>query len=48
MQALKITLAIIAIMITIIAVAGFYKFNYLANQAGYDVDGNKIKVINNN
>ncbi len=48
MKALKITLTTIAIILLIIASAGFYKFNYLANQAGYDIDGNKITTINNN
>ncbi len=47
MKALKITLATIAIIVFMIALAGMYKFNYLANQAGYDVDGNKITTINN-
>ncbi len=47
MKKLKITLTTIAIIVFIIACAGFYKFNYLANQAGYDVDGNKITTINN-
>ena len=30
--------------ILIISLAGIYKFNYLANLPGYDVDGNKIKI----
>ena len=29
--------------ILIIGLAGIYKFNYLANSPGYDVDGNKLK-----
>jgi hypothetical protein len=31
------------IIVVLIVFAGMYKFNYLANQKGYDVDGNKIK-----
>ena len=30
--------------ILIISLAGIYKFNYLANSPGYDVDGNQIKT----
>jgi len=30
----------------IIVLAGIYKFNYLASKSGYNVDGNKIKMIN--
>ena len=33
----------IAAVIFMVIIAGMYKFNYLANQPGYDVDGNKIK-----
>lgn len=32
-------------IIALVAIAGMYKFNYLANQPGYDVDGNKIKTL---
>lgn len=28
----------------LIILAGMYKFNYLANKEGYDVDGNRIKM----
>jgi len=35
-------LGIILIGVIAIVLAGMYKFNYLANQPGYDVDGNKI------
>jgi hypothetical protein len=28
--------------LVLIALAGMYKFNYLADQPGYDVDGNPI------
>lgn len=31
-------------MVAVVALAGMYKFNYLAGQPGYDVDGNKITV----
>lgn len=40
---LKIILAILVIIPTIIIIAWMYKFNYLANQEWYDVDGNKIE-----
>ena len=33
----------VASIILIVIIAGMYKFNYLANQPGYDVDGNKIE-----
>ncbi len=33
----------IGVVLIIIILAGIYKFNYLANQPGYDVDGNKIE-----
>lgn len=32
-------------IILIVIIAGIYKFNYLANQAGYNVDGNKMEEI---
>lgn len=34
-------------LILIVIIAGMYKFNYLANQDGYDVDGNKIEESQN-
>ena len=43
---MKITKGIIigvVVIIVLIAIAGMYKFNYLANQSGYDVDGYKIE-----
>ncbi len=46
----KITLAVVGIglfVIIAIALAGMFKFNYLANQPGYDVDGNKAEVVEN-
>jgi PDZ domain-containing secreted protein len=36
----------ISVIILIIIFAGMYKFNYLASQPGYDVDGNKIITKN--
>ncbi len=33
----------LALIIILIALAGIYKFNYLANKEGYDIDGNKIE-----
>jgi hypothetical protein len=33
-----------ALIIILIILAEVYKFNYLANQEGYNVDGNKIEV----
>lgn len=39
-----ITTFILSILLIII-LAGMYKFNYLANQPGYDVDGNKIETL---
>ena len=35
-------LSIVALTAFLVALAGMYKFNYLASQPGYDVDGNKI------
>ncbi len=40
-KVLKIIMATAVAILLLIAVAGMYKFNYLANQPGYDVDGNK-------
>lgn len=40
-KVLKIIIATVIAILLLIAVAGMYKFNYLANQPGYDVDGNK-------
>lgn len=42
MKLFKYSIGIIGIIIFIVALAGVYKFNYLSNQLGYDVDGNKI------
>ena len=39
-----ILISLILIMLMVI-IAGMYKFNYLANQPGYDVDGNKIEEV---
>ena len=38
----KIIIIIVGLAI-LIALAGIFKFNYLANQPGYDIDGNKEK-----
>ena len=40
-----IVIALVAI-VTIIILAGMYKFNYLGSQEGYDCDGNKITSDN--
>ena len=42
MKTIKIIVIIVGIGITALALAGIYKFNYLANQPGYTVDGNKM------
>jgi hypothetical protein len=42
MKIVKIILSILIGIIILIILAGIYKFNYLANQPSYDVDGNKI------
>lgn len=34
----------VAVIILLVIIAGIYKFNFLANQPGYDVDGNKIEI----
>jgi hypothetical protein len=41
---IKIGLGTVIIIILAIAAVGMYKFNYLASQPGYDVDGNKIQL----
>ena len=40
----KILIAVV-VVIVLIALAGMYKFNYLASQEGYDADGNKIETM---
>ncbi len=40
--------ALIVSIIVLVALAGMYKFNYLASQEGYDADGNKIPVTQEN
>ena len=37
-----VILGTLAAIVVLLALAGIYKFNYLAAQPGYDVDGNKI------
>lgn len=41
-KTVKVIFAIILLIITLIALAWIYKFNYLASKEWYDVDGNKI------
>lgn len=41
-KTVKYFLISLFILMTVIALAGMYKFNYLANLEGYDCDGNKI------
>ncbi len=45
-KTIKWVLIGLAVIIFLIIIAGIYKFNYLANQPGHDVDGNKIEIIN--
>ena len=40
---LKWVIICVSAIIILVIIAGIYKFNYLANQLGYDVDGNKIE-----
>ena len=42
----KWTVITLVSIIILIAFSGMYKFNYLASQEGYDVDGNKIQKEN--
>ena len=42
---IKWILTSLILIIIVVIIAGMYKFNYLANQPGYDVDGNKIEVV---
>lgn len=44
MKIIKIILIVIVSFVVIVALAGMYKFNYLAGLPGYDVDGNKIDI----
>ena len=41
-KTIKYILISLLIIITLIALAGIYKFNYLSGLEGYDCDGNKI------
>ena len=45
-KTLKWVFIILVIVVAIVILAGMYKFNYLANQGGYNVDGNKIEIGN--
>jgi len=40
MKTIKYISLILLVIVTSIIILGIYKFNYLANQEGYDVDGN--------
>ena len=44
-KVLKWIAIILVISVILVILAGMYKFNYLANQDGYDCDGNKIEVV---
>ena len=44
MKPLKIIILLVIGVIIGIVLTGMYKFNYLANQPGYDVDGNRISI----
>ena len=46
MKKMFIILSVIALLLVVVIFAGMYKFNYLANQPGYDVDGNKVEPKN--
>lgn len=41
-KTLKWSFIVLLTIMVLIALAGMYKFNYLASQEGYDVDGNPI------
>ena len=41
---LKWSLIVLLTVIIFVALAGMYKFNYLASQEGYNCDGNKITI----
>ena len=41
-KTLKWLVIAVLTIVTVVALAGMYKFNYLASQEGYDCDGNKI------
>ncbi|MCK5781355.1 MAG: hypothetical protein KAH10_02105 [Flavobacteriales bacterium] len=43
-KTIKWVIISVVIIIIFVAIAGIYKFNYLANQPGYDVDGNRTEV----
>ena len=42
-KTLKWIVITLLVVVTVVALAGVYKFDYLASQKGYDVDGNKIE-----
>lgn len=41
-KTIKYIVITLLVIITLIALAGMYKFNYLSSLEGYDCDGNKI------
>ena len=41
-KTIKYIVITLLVIITVIALAGMYKFNYLSGLEGYDCDGNKI------
>jgi len=41
-KTIKYIVISLLVIITLIALAGMYKFNYLSGLEGYDCDGNKI------
>ena len=42
-KTIKYIVISLLVIITLIALAGMYKFNYLSGLEGYDCDGNKIR-----
>ena len=43
MKYTKNIVLVVIIILLLIIIAGMYKFNYLANKDGYNVDGNKVQ-----
>lgn len=46
MKKKSLVLGISLALVVLIAIAGIYKFDYLASQPNYDADGNKISTLN--
>ena len=42
-KTLKWLAIILLTILVLVMLAGMYKFNYLASQEGYNIDGNKIE-----